>query len=71
MDKEFVQNKYNSGDVVNAKVNPSLELVIRRFYDEVYYCKIKDHPERKELVYFERELVTNLPLEEKNQKARE
>ncbi len=59
MSKQFVQNKYNAGDIVYAKVNPRLELVIRRYIDQIYYCKVKDDPERKELVYFERELVKN------------
>lgn len=70
MSKEFVQNKYNSGDVVYAKVNPTLKLVIRRYYDQVYYCLTQGHPERKDLVYFEREFVRNPELEKKNEEAR-
>lgn len=70
MSKEFIQNHYIAGDVVFAKADPTLKLVIRRYYDEIYYCKIHDHPEKKELVYFERELIRDLLLEEKNQKAK-
>jgi len=70
MSKEFIQNHYNAGDVVFAKVNPTLKLIIRRYYDEIYYCKIQEHPEKKELVYFERELLRDPLLEERNQKAR-
>ncbi|MFA0963342.1 hypothetical protein AB9P05_16180 [Roseivirga sp. BDSF3-8] len=69
--KEFVQNKYNAGDTVYAKANPSEKLVIRRYIDKVYYCKVMAHPERKELVYFEREIIEDLPLEALNREARD
>ncbi|TND00509.1 MAG: hypothetical protein FD123_4354 [Bacteroidetes bacterium] len=51
-------NKYKEGEVVYAKVNPGLKLVIRRYVDDIYYCKIQEDPERNELVYFERELLS-------------
>jgi hypothetical protein len=66
MSKQFVQNKYMPGDVVCAKVNPVLKLKIRRYIDQVYYCKVLDDPNRKELVYYERELVDNPALIAKN-----
>lgn len=66
MSKQLVQNKYNAGDVVYAKVNPALRLVIRRYIDRIYYCKVAEEPARKELVYFERELVENTSLIVKN-----
>jgi hypothetical protein len=65
-----VQNKYNPGDMVYAKVDPTLKLIIRRYVDQIYFCKIQEDPNRKELVYFERELVENLALEEKNKNKR-
>ena len=71
MAKQFVQNKYNPGDVVYAKVNPALSLVIRRYIDQVYYCKIQDDPDRNELVYFERELLENPTLVAENEEARD
>lgn len=69
MSKQFVQNKYLAGDVVDAKVNPDLKLVIRRYIDQVYYCKVQDDPEAKELVYYERELVEDQELKAKNEKS--
>lgn len=57
MSRQIVKNKYQPGDVVFAKVNPTLKLVVRRYVDQVYYCKIQNDPERKELVYYERELA--------------
>jgi hypothetical protein len=68
MSKQFVQNKYNHGDVVFAKVNPIRALVIRRYVDRVYYCQIQDDRASKELVYYERELVENPELVAKNER---
>lgn len=51
------EHKYKEGDVVYAKVDPALALVVRRFIRDIYYCRIKSDPDRKELVYFQRELV--------------
>lgn len=51
-----MENTYNAGDVVFAKADPTLRLVVRRYVDKIYYCKVQDYPDRKELVYFEREL---------------
>ncbi|WP_286756814.1 hypothetical protein [Roseivirga sp. UBA838] len=70
MSKQFVQNKYNAGDVVYAKVNPTLKLIVRRYVDQVYYCKVSEDLERKELVYFERELVEDPTLAAENEKLR-
>ncbi len=69
MSRKFVQNKYNPGDVVYAKINPTLKLTIRRYIDQVYYCKVKENTKKKELVYFERELVEDSALQTKNKKG--
>lgn len=53
-----MENLYKEGDVVCAKENPTKKLVIRRYVDRIYYCKVQDDITAKELVYFERELVT-------------
>jgi hypothetical protein len=55
-----MENKYKPGEEVYAKDNPSLKLIIRRCVDRVYYCKIKEDLFRKELVFFERELMTDV-----------
>jgi hypothetical protein len=52
-----MENKYKEGDVVYSKIDPTLKLVIRRYVKRIYYCKIQKDPGRKELVYFERELM--------------
>ena len=71
MSGEFVQNNYNPGDTVYAIVNPDLKLVIRKYYAQVYYCRIAESPEKKELVYFERELIKNPALVNKNKEVRD
>ena len=52
-----MENKFKEGEVVRAKVNPTLKLVVRRYVDRIYYCMIQQNPTQKELVYFERELI--------------
>lgn len=49
-----------------AKTDPKIKLIVRRYIDQVYYCNIQGESERKELVYFERELVENPALIVKN-----
>ena len=52
-----MENKFKEGEIVCAKINPGFKLVIRRYVDRIYYCKIQEDLARKELVYFERELM--------------
>ena len=54
-----MENKFKEGEEVYAKVNPTLKLIIRRYVDRIYYCKIKKDPTQKELVYFEREIMSD------------
>lgn len=58
-----MENKFKEGDVVFAKVNPDVKLVVRRYVTRIYYCKIQHDPDRKELVYFEREIEAVPPQE--------
>jgi len=62
---KFMENKYNEGEIVYAKINPTLKLVIRRYVKRIYYCKVQEDPSRKDLVYFERELMARPGLIEK------
>lgn len=50
-------NVHKEGDSVYAKVDPTVELTVRRFIKDIYYCQIKGNEEAKDLVYFEHELV--------------
>ena len=52
-----MENRYKEGEVVRVKVNPNKKLIVRRYVDRIYYCKIQEAPDHKDLVYFERELL--------------
>lgn len=51
------EHKFKEGETVYAKEAPAIALVVRRYIDEIYYCKIADKTGLKELVYFQRELI--------------
>lgn len=51
-----MENKYKEGQAVHAIVNPGLSLIIRRYVERIYYCKVANKPNHKELAYFEREI---------------
>ncbi|MDF9798050.1 hypothetical protein OKW21_003313 [Catalinimonas alkaloidigena] len=55
-----MQNIFPEGSVVYAKENPERKLIIRRYVDRIYYCVDQNDTSKKELVYFERELVPKL-----------
>jgi hypothetical protein len=57
MTENLTPNKHHENEEVYAKVHPNVKLIVRRYIDRVYYCKIASAPERKELVYYERELM--------------
>ena len=52
-----MENKYKEGQIVYSIEYPTLPLIVRRYVDRIYYCKVKNDPTRKELVYFERQLM--------------
>jgi hypothetical protein len=48
---------YAEGQIIAAVENPGAKLVIRKYYQRIYYCEIASDPTQKHLVYFENELV--------------
>ena len=58
--RELELGKYKAEEVVYAKENPTVKLIIRRFVDRIYYCKVASDPTLKEQVYYERELISKL-----------
>lgn len=48
---------FATGSLVHAKDNISVKLHVRRYVNDIYYCKIVDDHSNKELVYFGRELA--------------
>lgn len=53
-----MENIFPEGSVVHARENPAPTLVVRRYVGRIYYCTIQENPSHKELVYFERALMT-------------
>jgi hypothetical protein len=53
-------NIYAEGTLITAKENPSLQLKIFKYYQRIYYCSIVGDEKRKQLAYFERELIAPL-----------
>jgi hypothetical protein len=52
-----MDNVYKAGTVITARENPGLKLMVTKYYHRIYYCSIVNDPTRKQLVYFERELI--------------
>jgi hypothetical protein len=51
-----MEHKYKEGEMVFAIVAPDVMLIVRRYVDDIYYCRLKTDMNARELVYFEREL---------------
>ncbi|MDC3220113.1 hypothetical protein OAU00_03400 [Saprospiraceae bacterium] len=56
--------KFKEGDEVCTKEKPSQKLIISRRFDYLFYCTLKDFPDQKEFVFFERELLLTSELDE-------
>ncbi len=52
-------NIYKVGETVYARIHPSQKLIVRRYVAKIYYCKVLSDPSLRELVYFERELMSD------------
>ncbi len=51
-------NKFNKGDIVFERVNPGQKLTVSRYENKLYYCSLEGQPNRKDLVFHERDLMT-------------
>jgi hypothetical protein len=52
-----MENKFKIGEIVFERTFPAKKLIVSRYSDKLYYCKAQENLKRKELVYFERELM--------------
>ena len=52
-----METKFKPGEIVFERIHPSQKLVVSHYFDRIYYCKAEEHKHRKELVYFERDLM--------------
>ncbi|MEQ8245584.1 MAG: hypothetical protein RLO12_03095 [Fulvivirga sp.] len=62
MKNTVVENKFKEGDEVFERTNPSQKLIVTRFQNKIYYCSVLDFPKRKDLVFFERDLMAEKPI---------
>lgn len=53
-----MNTKYNEGDEVYDRIRPGQKLIVSRHQHGMYYCKRIEHRNEKELIYFERELMS-------------
>jgi hypothetical protein len=58
-------NNYAVGTSITAKENPSLKLTITKYYQRIYYCTVVGDEQRKQLAYFERELLPPINSDER------
>ena len=57
-----MENKFRSGEIVSERIRPSLKLIVSRYVNGIYYCLMQERNSKKELVYFERELVSGMVI---------
>jgi hypothetical protein len=55
--KQVMESKYKAGDVVCERIYPAKKLIVSRYADKLYYCRVPENLKLKELVYFEWELM--------------
>jgi hypothetical protein len=53
-----MEMKFKEGEEVYERVRPDQKLIISRYYNGVYYCRVDENLRRKELIYYERELMS-------------
>ena len=50
-------NIFQEGTLIAAKENPARMLKIMKYNQRIYYCAVVGDEDRKQLAYFERELI--------------
>lgn len=55
-----MSTKYHEGDEVYERIRPGQKLIVTRYQHGIYYCKRIENKSRKELIYFERELMSRV-----------
>ncbi|MGB3466629.1 MAG: hypothetical protein WBA74_15215 [Cyclobacteriaceae bacterium] len=63
-----MENIFKIGDIVYAKIPKGLKLIVKRYVNQVYHCKVYNHPGNREITYVEDELKASTnPAENKRQ----
>jgi hypothetical protein len=53
-----MEPKFKEGEVVYERARPTQELIVNNHVGLIYFCRSQTDLTRKELVFFERELMT-------------
>jgi len=61
----IMECKYKEDEVVYERIRPNQKLIVKGNVGKIYYCKVQEDPNRKELVYFERELMSDPNIADK------
>ncbi len=51
-----MQLNFKEGEEVYERIRPNQKLIISRYFKGIYYCKVAENPNRKELIYHAKEL---------------
>jgi hypothetical protein len=58
-------NIYAEGTILSAKASPSVELKVMSYNQRIYYCAVVGDEGKKQVAYFERELLPPLVIAER------
>jgi hypothetical protein len=53
-----MEAKFKEGEIVIERIRPMQNLIVRGYVNMIYYCNPQEHLSSKELVYFERDLMS-------------
>lgn len=51
-----MENTFEADEKVVAKINPEEVLVVRRYLNRIYYCRVSGSADINDKVFYEREL---------------
>jgi hypothetical protein len=57
LNDSIAEAKFSTGEIVFEKMRPRQRLIIRNYLDQLYYCNAFEAPDRKPLVFLERDLI--------------
>ncbi len=57
MKKNYMVKRYKKGDLVYAKVRPSVILVVRFYIRNIYHCSVQNDSKANILLYLDSELM--------------
>lgn len=65
MESVKMEARFKIGEVVYERIRPGQKLIVNRFANNLYFCRSLEDVHRKDLVFFERELMPEKVASEK------